>query len=104
MPNPIPAPEGSFAAALQDARKKRGHTQASLAERCGIGSPYLSKIERGLERPSKELVYQMASALLIDLDEFAILAGHIPDKIMAKMQKHPAKATAMLRHWAKTVR
>lgn len=51
-------------------RKKRGYTQAELAERIGISVAYLGQIERGNRGNSYSLetLYQIADALKIDVN------------------------------------
>lgn len=44
-------------------RKARRMTQEALAAQLDITSQYLSRIERGVVRPSLELLYNMASVL-----------------------------------------
>ena len=51
-------------------RKKRGYTQAELAERIGMSVAYLGQIERGNRGNSfsLETLYQIADALKIDVN------------------------------------
>src|SRR5580693_8310413 len=49
-------------------REQRGSARLSLrrlSELAGISNPYLSQIERGLRRPSAEILQQIAKALRI---------------------------------------
>lgn len=46
-----------------------------LSERAGVSNPYLSQIERGLRRPSAEILQQIARALEISSETLYIRAG-----------------------------
>lgn len=46
-----------------------------LARRAGVSNPYLSQIERGLRRPSAEILQQIARALSISAETLYVRAG-----------------------------
>ena len=46
-----------------------------LAELAGVSNPYLSQIERGLRRPSAEVLQQIAKALRISAEQLYLRAG-----------------------------
>ncbi|NYJ02834.1 transcriptional regulator with XRE-family HTH domain [Nocardioides thalensis] len=46
-----------------------------LAELAGVSNPYLSQIERGLRKPSAEVLQQIAKALRISAEQLYIRAG-----------------------------
>ncbi|MEO5854011.1 MAG: helix-turn-helix domain-containing protein [Nocardioides sp.] len=46
-----------------------------LAEQAGVSNPYLSQIERGLRKPSAEVLQQIARALRISAEQLYIRAG-----------------------------
>jgi transcriptional regulator with XRE-family HTH domain len=46
-----------------------------LAELAGVSNPYLSQIERGLRRPSAEILQQLAKALHISAETLYVRAG-----------------------------
>ncbi len=51
-----------------------------LAEQAGVSNPYLSQIERGLRRPSAEVLQQIAKALRISAEQLYHQAGIVsPD-------------------------
>jgi transcriptional regulator with XRE-family HTH domain len=51
-----------------------------LAEQVGVSNPYLSQIERGLRRPSAEVLQQIAKALRISAEQLNVRAGIVsPD-------------------------
>jgi transcriptional regulator with XRE-family HTH domain len=46
-----------------------------LAEQAGVSNPYLSQIERGLRRPSAQVLQQLAKALRISAEQLYVRAG-----------------------------
>ena len=59
-------------------REQRGQAQMSLrqlAELTDVSNPYLSQIERGLRRPSAEVLQQIAKALRISAEQVYVRAG-----------------------------
>lgn len=59
-------------------RTQREVTQLSLrrlSELAGVSNPYLSQIERGLRRPSAEILQQIAKALRISAESLYVRAG-----------------------------
>lgn len=49
-------------------RKMAGLTQAELAEQIGVGTAFISRVERGQKRMRIETMLQMASALNVSVD------------------------------------
>jgi transcriptional regulator with XRE-family HTH domain len=59
-------------------REQRGTARLSLrrlSELAGVSNPYLSQIERGLRRPSAEILQQIARALRISAETLYVQAG-----------------------------
>ena len=51
-----------------------------LAQQAGVSNPYLSQIERGLRKPSAEVLQQIARALRISAEQLYLRAGIVsPD-------------------------
>jgi len=46
-----------------------------LAEQTGVSNPYLSQIERGLRKPSAEVLQQLAKGLRISAETLYVRAG-----------------------------
>jgi transcriptional regulator with XRE-family HTH domain len=65
-------------------REQRLGAQLSLrqlAEQAGVSNPYLSQIERGLRKPSAEVLQQIAKALRISAESLYVRAGILdPDE------------------------
>ncbi len=52
-----------------------------LAEQAGVSNPYLSQIERGLRRPSAEVLQQIAKALRISAEALYVQAGILDERV-----------------------
>ena len=51
-----------------------------LADQVGVSNPYLSQIERGLRKPSAEVLQQLARALRVSAEQLYVRAGMVhPD-------------------------
>jgi len=48
-----------------------------LADQAGVSNPYLSQIERGLRRPSAEVLQRLAKALRISAEAMYVRAGFL---------------------------
>jgi transcriptional regulator with XRE-family HTH domain len=64
-------------------REQRHTAQLSLrqlSEVAGISNPYLSQIERGLKRPSAEILQSLAKGLRISAESLYVRAGILEDR------------------------
>ena len=69
----IKAPSvGEFIAAQ---RRTAELSLRQLAELTGVSNPYLSQIERGLRKPSAEVLQQLAKALRVSAETLYVRAG-----------------------------
>jgi transcriptional regulator with XRE-family HTH domain len=77
-PGPDPEPKDRWHELGSFIREQRGSARLSLrrlSELAGISNPYLSQIERGLRRPSAEILQQIAKALRISAETLYVQAG-----------------------------
>src|ERR1035438_4798567 len=51
-----------------------------LAQTAGVSNPYLSQIERGLRKPSAEILQQIAKGLRISAEALYVQAGILEDR------------------------
>ena len=51
-----------------------------LSEQAGISNPYLSQIERGLRKPSADILQQIAKGLRISAEALYVQAGILEDR------------------------
>ncbi len=64
-------------------REQRRNAQISLrqlAKQAGVSNPYLSQIERGLRKPSAEILQQIAKALRISAEALYVQAGILEER------------------------
>lgn len=64
-------------------REQRNSAQISLrqlAKLAGVSNPYLSQIERGLRKPSAEILQQIAKALRISAEALYVQAGILDER------------------------
>jgi transcriptional regulator with XRE-family HTH domain len=63
---------GSF---IRDLRENAQVSVRQLAERSGVSNPYLSQVERGLRKPSADVLSQIAKALRVSAEVLYVRAG-----------------------------
>lgn len=68
---------GSF---IRQQREIAQQSIRDLAKRAGVSNPYLSQIERGLRKPSAEILQQIARALEISAETLYERAGMLDPK------------------------
>ena len=64
---------------IRNQREIASMSVRKLAELAGVSNPYLSQIERGLRRPSAEILQQLANALKISVESLYVRAGLLSD-------------------------
>lgn len=78
---------------IRDQRRVGQLSLRKLSERAGISNPYLSQIERGLRRPSAEILQQIARALEISSETLYVRAGildeHTDRDLVAEIRRDP---------------
>jgi transcriptional regulator with XRE-family HTH domain len=60
---------------LREQRQSHSLSLRQLSELVGISNPYLSQIERGLKRPSAEILQQLAKGLEVSAETLYVKAG-----------------------------
>jgi transcriptional regulator with XRE-family HTH domain len=75
MPKQLPERWGDLGAFIREQRNTARLSLRRLSELAGISNPYLSQIERGLRRPSAEILQQIAKALRISAETLYVQAG-----------------------------
>jgi transcriptional regulator with XRE-family HTH domain len=80
---------GSLGEFIAAQRRAAELTLRQLAEQTGISNPYLSQIERGLRRPSAEVLQQLAKALRVSAETLYVRAGILDP------EDHPATTVEM---------
>jgi transcriptional regulator with XRE-family HTH domain len=65
---------------IRDLRRSAGVSLRQLADKAGVSNPYLSQIERGIRRPSAEVLQQIAGALRVSTPVMYLRAGLLDDR------------------------
>ena len=65
---------------IRDQRNTARLSLRNVAKTAGISNPYLSQIERGLRKPSAEILSQIAKALRISAETLYVQAGILEER------------------------
>jgi transcriptional regulator with XRE-family HTH domain len=65
---------------IRDQRRTARLSLRKLSELAGISNPYLSQIERGLRKPSAEILQAIARALRISSETLYVRAGFLEER------------------------
>jgi transcriptional regulator with XRE-family HTH domain len=79
---------------IRDQRRNARLSLRKLSELAGISNPYLSQIERGLRKPSAEILQSIARGLRISAETLYVRAGILderdePPDIVAEIGNDP---------------
>lgn len=66
---------GSLGDYLREQRRNAELSLRQLADLAGVSNPYLSQIERGLRKPSADVLQQLAKSLRISAEALYVRAG-----------------------------
>jgi transcriptional regulator with XRE-family HTH domain len=75
-----PVNVGAIGAYIREQREQAKIPLRQLAQSAGISNPYLSQIERGLRRPSADILQQIAKGLRISAEALYVQAGFLEDR------------------------
>lgn len=73
--NPLNDLGQSLGEYLREQRQAARLSLRQLSELAGVSNPYLSQIERGLKRPSAEILQQLAKGLEVSAESLYVRAG-----------------------------
>jgi transcriptional regulator with XRE-family HTH domain len=65
---------------IKQQREQAKISLRQLAEAAGVSNPYLSQIERGLRKPSADILQQIAKGLRISAEALYVQAGILEDR------------------------
>jgi transcriptional regulator with XRE-family HTH domain len=71
---------GSIGEYIRQQREQAKISLRQLASQAGVSNPYLSQVERGLRRPSAEILQQIAKGLRISAEALYVQAGILEDR------------------------
>ena len=69
-----------FGKRIQEIRKRQRFSQEQVAEKAGISSNYLSRIECGKENPTFDMLIKLSEALAADLSEMFDFGHNVSPK------------------------
>lgn len=84
--NPLSDLGNSLGDYLREQRQSARMSLRQLSELAGVSNPYLSQIERGLKKPSAEILQQLAKGLEISAETLYIRAGILEERDPADEQ------------------
>lgn len=76
----VKEPAASLGEIIRRQRELSRLSMRQFAGKAGISNPYLSQIERGLRRPSAEILQQLAKALKISVEALYVRAGLLAEE------------------------
>jgi len=65
---------------IREQREQAKISMRQLAQTAGVSNPYLSQIERGLRKPSADILQQLAKGLRISAEALYVQAGILEDR------------------------
>src|SRR5437762_5036190 len=65
---------------IREQREQAKISMRQLAQNAGVSNPYLSQIERGLRKPSADILQQIAKGLRISAEQLYVRAGILEDR------------------------
>ena len=65
---------------IREQREQARISVRQLAQQAGVSNPYLSQIERGLRKPSADILQQIAKGLRISAEALYVQAGILEDR------------------------
>jgi transcriptional regulator with XRE-family HTH domain len=65
---------------IRQQREQAKISLRQLADQAGVSNPYLSQVERGLRKPSVEILQQIAKGLRISAEALYVQAGILEDR------------------------
>jgi transcriptional regulator with XRE-family HTH domain len=75
-----PVNVSAIGAYIREQREQAKISLRQLAQSAGISNPYLSQIERGLRRPSADILQQIAKGLRVSAEALYVQAGFLEDR------------------------
>jgi len=75
-----PVNVNAIGAYIREQREQAKISMRQLAQAAGVSNPYLSQVERGLRRPSADILQQIAKGLRISAEALYVQAGMLDDK------------------------
>jgi transcriptional regulator with XRE-family HTH domain len=81
---------GNLGEYLREQRRNARLSLRQLADAAGVSNPYLSQIERGLRKPSADILQQLAKALRISAETLYVQAGMLDEREREELETRAA--------------
>ena len=94
---------GSIGDFIREQRLQAQVSLRQLAKLAGVSNPYLSQVERGLRKPSAEILQQIAKGLRISAEQLYLHAGILEHRAGSSELVQTILADAALTERQKTV-
>ncbi len=91
-----PVNVSAIGAYIREQREQAKISLRQLAQSAGISNPYLSQIERGLRRPSADILQQIAKGLRISAEALYVQAGLLEDPVPGSLVRDAVLGDAEL--------
>ena len=75
-----PVNVSAIGAYIRDQREQAKISLRQLAQAAGVSNPYLSQIERGLRKPSADILQRIATGLRVSAEALYVQAGLLEDR------------------------
>jgi len=89
--NPLNDLGSSLGEYLREQRTSARLSLRQLSELAGVSNPYLSQIERGLKRPSAEILQQLAKGLEVSAESLYVKAGILDAEVATHNPAHDVR-------------
>src|SRR6201995_380362 len=76
----VMANKNSIGDYIRQQREQAKISLRQLADQAGVSNPYLSQIERGLRKPSADILQQIAKGLRVSAEALYVQAGILEDR------------------------
>lgn len=91
--NPIENLGQSLGEYLREQRTSARLSLRQLADLAGVSNPYLSQIERGVKKPSAEILQQLAKGLQISSESLYVKAGFLDEQTVSESRPWDVEAS-----------
>jgi site-specific DNA-methyltransferase (adenine-specific) len=89
--------QGGFGSRLRKQRLASGYSLALLSSRVKTTKGYLSRLESGKAKPSRDMIGRIARVLNVDATPLYVLAGYLPTDVRRILCRYPMEAPLLLR-------
>lgn len=89
--------EREFGQHLRSVREAKGYSIANFAQKLRVTKGYISRLERGKAKPSREMIDRLAQTLETSPALLRGWAGYISSEVQQILSRYPVEASSLLR-------